>query len=101
MTRLDWIALGVVGLAALGGLRRVRPLHALDTLGGLFAGAAWGLVLVWVAGAVALQFPGQTQLRRDVQRSEVLHRLNEIAPPRDLLRALARIDPLPSLTGPE
>jgi uncharacterized membrane protein required for colicin V production len=168
MTRLDWIALGVVALAALGGLRRgligtalslagltagavlgarlaphflnegaqspytplaglagaivgavllqmvaaaiasfargglrfVPPLRTLDTLGGLFAGAAWGLVIIWVAGAVALQLPGQTQLRREVQQSEVLRRLNEIAPPSEVLRALARFDALPSLTGP-
>ena len=168
MTRLDWIALGVVGLTALGGLRRglvgtalslaglaggaiagarvaphflahgtsspympvaglvgavvgalvlqavastiasfarsglrlLPPLRALDSIGGLLAGAAWGLVLVWVAGAVALQLPGQVGLRHAVQRSEVLRRLNAIAPPSDVLRALARIDQLPSLTGP-
>ena len=168
MTRVDWIALAVVGLAALGGLRRgfigtalslgglfggalagarlaphflshgasspylpvaalggaavgavvlqavagtlasfarsglrlIPPLRTLDSLGGLLAGAAWGLLLVWVAGAVALQLPGQRELRTAVQRSEILRRLNQLAPPSDLLRALARFDPLPLLTGP-
>jgi S1-C subfamily serine protease len=89
-----------IGSFARGGLRFIPPLHALDSIGGLFAGAAWGLVLVWVAGAVALQLPGRPGLRRAVQRSEVLRRLNAIAPPGDVLRALARIDQLPSLTGP-
>jgi S1-C subfamily serine protease len=85
---------------ARGGMRVVPPLHTLDSLGGLAAGAAWGLVVVWAAGAVALQLPGQSSLRRATQRSVILRRLNAIAPPGSLLRALARIDQLPSLTGP-
>jgi uncharacterized membrane protein required for colicin V production len=85
---------------ARSGLRIVPPLRALDSLGGLFAGAAWGLVLVWVTGAVALQLPGQTSFRQDVQRSEVLRRLNTIAPPSEVLQALGRIDQLPALLGP-
>src|SRR5581483_5467033 len=44
--------------------------------------------------------PGQTTLRRDAQRSVILRRLNQVAPPSDFLRALSRIDQLPSLTGP-
>jgi uncharacterized membrane protein required for colicin V production len=91
---------GTVGSFARGSLAVIPPLRLLDSVGGLVAGAAVGLTLVWVAGAVALQLPGQTTLRRDVQRSDVLRRLNEIAPPRSLLRALARVDPLPQITGP-
>ena len=49
---------------------------------------------------MALQLPGQADLRRAVQRSYVLQRLNEIVPPRSLLNALARIDPFPSFAGP-
>jgi len=99
-------AIVVQGIAATvasfarGGLRLVPPLRLLDSIGGLAAGAAWGLVVVWAAGAVALQIPGQSTLRRDVQQSTILRRLNEIAPPSDFLSALARIDQLPSLTGP-
>ena len=37
------------------------------------------------AGAVALQIPGHPKIRRDVRRSEVLHRLNTVAPPHDIL----------------
>jgi S1-C subfamily serine protease len=168
VTRVDWIAVAIVALAALGGLRRgligtvlslaglvagafvgsrlaphvlhggatspytplaglagavvgamllqtiasiagsfarrslfvVPPLRVLDTVGGLAAGAALGLAAVWVAGAVLLQFPGQTQLRKEVQGSKVLQRLNELAPPSDVLRALARVDPFPRIAGP-
>ena len=67
------------------------------------AGASWpacGFAIVWVLGAMALQLPGQADLRRAVQRSYVLQQLNEIVPPRSLLNALARIDPFPSFAGP-
>src|SRR5919199_2028529 len=79
---------------------RFSPLRALDSLGGLALGAAAGLVLVWMAGAAALLLPGQATLRHGAQRSVVVRRLAAIAPPRRLLDALARIDPLPALTGP-
>jgi S1-C subfamily serine protease len=63
-------------------------------------GAASGLVLAWVLGVVALQLPGQTYLRREVQQSFVLRRLNRLLPPSTVLQALARIDPFPALGGP-
>ncbi len=79
---------------------RFEALRGADSLGGFVLGAAMGFVLVWVAGAVALQFPGQTRLRQEAQRSEVLQRLNEIAPPSRALRALARVDSFPAIAGP-
>ncbi len=79
---------------------RFPPLRALDTAGGLVLGGAAGLALAWVFGAVALLLPGQRSLREDVQRSEVLRRLNDIVPPERLLNALARVDPFPSIAGP-
>ena len=82
------------------GLRLVPALRVLDAAGGLLAGAAWGLAIVWIAGAVALQIPGQSSFRDAVQGSKLLRRLNEIAPPSSVLRALERIDPLPAITGP-
>lgn len=168
MTRVDWIALGVVALSALGGLRRgliatalslgglvagavigarlapqflhggssspytplaglagaligaavlqaaasiagasarkalllAPPLKLLDTFGGLVAGAAIGFVLVWVAAAAVLQLPGRTSIRVDVLRSKIVQHLNQLAPPRTVLRAFARIDPFPSVVGP-
>jgi uncharacterized membrane protein required for colicin V production len=68
-----------------GGLRLIPPLHLLDSVGGLAVGAAWGLVLVWIAGAVALQIPGHPEVRKEVRDSEVLDRLDRVAPPHDLL----------------
>ncbi len=79
---------------------RARGLRLVDSAGGVVAGALIGLGVVWVLGAMALQLPGQTQLRRAVQRSVLLERLNSIVPPRTLLNALRRVDPFPTLAGP-
>lgn len=76
------------------------PLRALDAVGGLLFGAATGLALVWVAGAVALHLPGQTELRRTVQQSTVLAALNEVVPPARLMEAIQRVDPFPAIAGP-
>jgi S1-C subfamily serine protease len=96
-------AFEVVG-SAVGRVLRHRERTAvarnLDSAGGLVAGALVGLAIVWVLGAMALQLPGQADLRRAVQRSEILQRLNTIVPPRTLLNALRRIDPFPSFAGP-
>ena len=93
-------ALGSAAGASFRSRLRFSSLRALDSAGGLIAGALTGLALVWVLGAVGLQLPGQTKLRREIQRSVVLRKLNSIVPPRRFLHALARIDPLPVLTGP-
>ena len=79
---------------------RLTPLRALDSLGGLVLGAATGLAIVWVLGAAALLLPGQRELRRNAQESEILRRLNDIVPPSSLLHALARVDPFPAIAGP-
>jgi S1-C subfamily serine protease len=79
---------------------RAPGLRAADSAGGILAGALIGLAVVWVLGAMALQLPGQADLRRAVQRSAVLDRLNSIVPPQRLLNALARVDPFPSFAGP-
>ena len=68
-----------------GGLRLLPPLHLLDSIGGAVIGAVCGLALAWVAGAVALQIPDHPKIRKDVRRSEVLHRLDRVAPPHDIL----------------
>ena len=165
MTHVDWIALGVIGLGALSGLRRglvatalslaglvvgaivgsrVAPtllpdsfvqysslvamggaligaalLHAvasfvgsilrgglripgirqLDSLGGAIAGAAMGVVLVWVLGAVALQIPHQPKIRAYATDSKIVSRLTEIVSPSSVLHRLAKLDPFPKLSG--
>jgi S1-C subfamily serine protease len=86
--------------ALIRGRQRTRGIRALDSAGGVLAGAVVGLAIVWVLGAMALQLPGQADLRRAMQRSYVLQRLNSIVPPRRLLNALARIDPFPNIAGP-
>ncbi len=83
-----------------GGLK-LTPLRVLDSVGGLVLGAATGVALVWVLGAAALLAPGQSSLRRDVQRSAIVRRLDETVSPRRLLHLLARIDPFPSIVGPQ
>jgi S1-C subfamily serine protease len=97
------VAFEVVGStvgAVIRGRERARGVRALDSAGGVFGGALIGLAIVWVLGAMALQLPGQADLRQAVQRSYVLQQLNGIVPPRRLLNALARIDPFPSFAGP-
>jgi S1-C subfamily serine protease len=92
------------GLEVLGfHLRRRLPsrLGLLDGIGGAVLIAAAGLVLVWIAGAVALQTPGARGLRKDIQRSAILRTLNKELPPSGpILNALARFDPFPQIAGP-
>jgi S1-C subfamily serine protease len=166
VTRVDWIALGVIGLGALVGFRRgfvesvlslgglvlgaylgsriaphvlpgadsaytpliglagavagavlfqtlasiaghwlrrtlvIPPLKLLDSIFGIFVGAAMGLALVWIGGAIALHLPGQAEARRAVQQSRVLQELNDIVPPSRIMEAIQRVDPFPSILGP-
>jgi S1-C subfamily serine protease len=92
------------GLEVLGfHLRRRLPprLGVLDGIGGAALIACAGLVLVWIAGAVALQTPGARGLRKDIQRSAILRSLNKALPPSgSILNALARFDPFPQIVGP-
>lgn len=90
----------LAGSLARGGLR-LTPFRLVDSFGGLVLGAATGLVLVWVLSATALLMPGQSKFRRDVQKSAVVSRIDRAVPPRRLLNLLARIDPFPSIAGPE
>lgn len=83
--------------------RRLGPaLGLVDGLGGALLIGAAGLVLFWVAGAVALQTPGARDLRRVIQRSPIMQALNRTLPPSGpLLNALARFDPFPQIAGPD
>jgi len=92
------------GLEVLGFHLRTRigrRAGVLDGVGGAVLLACLGLGIAWVAGAVALHTPGARELRRDVQESKILQRLNAALPPSGpILNALARFDPLPEITGP-
>ncbi len=85
-------------------LRRVLIIPGMGMIDGLLGaalGATLALAIVWIAAAVAGQASGTNQLRADIQRSAILRRLNQVLPPSGpILNALARLDPLPSITGP-
>ncbi len=73
----------------------------IDGMLGALLGVALALGIVWIVAAVAGQTSSQSQLRADIQRSAILQRLNEVLPPSGaILNALARLDPIPSITGP-
>ena len=111
---LPLVALGVAMLCAaigqaIGGMagRSIRrallvlgPLRLLDSIGGGLLGGVLGLALCWAVGAVLLYLPGQTELRRYAQDSEILSALNQELPPERLIDTLARIDPFSTLAGP-
>jgi S1-C subfamily serine protease len=108
-------AIGLVGALCLGAgfaagfeglgfrLRKKLTLPGISLVDGLLGAmltALVGLGVVWIVGAVAVHSPGD--LRYEVQRSQILSRLNKALPPSGpLLNALARFDPFPRIDGPE
>ena len=72
----------------------------LDRLAGLALGLVAGVFLCWAIGAVLLYVPGETELRRSVQRSTILSEINEVFPPERLLEELERVDPIGVFLGP-
>jgi hypothetical protein len=85
-------------------IRRVLrgPLGLLDGIGGALLVAALAFGIAWVLGAVVLHTPGARELREPIQRSLILRELNAVLPPSGpILRALARFDPLPRISGPD
>ena len=90
---------GLVGSFVRGGLRLVPPLNTVDSLGGLAVGAVWGLALVWVAAAVAMELPKSSHVRESVRQSQVVQQLDKLAPPSDVLRLKGELHTLPPLPG--
>jgi S1-C subfamily serine protease len=94
------------GAAALlaGALRAslgvIPGIRLLDRLAGLALGLVAGVFLCWAVGAVLLYVPGETELRRSVQRSTILSEINEVFPPERLLEELERVDPIGVFLGP-
>jgi uncharacterized membrane protein required for colicin V production len=78
----------------------IPGMHFLDRLAGLVLGLAAGVFLCWAIGAVLLDLPGETDLRRSVQRSLILSEINDVVPPERLLEELERVDPLGVFLGP-
>ncbi len=82
--------------------QRAPVAHTIDSAGGALLLATLGIGLAWLFGVVALNAPGTDDLRRAVQRSAILTRLNQTFPPSGgLLNALNRIDPGIAIEGPE
>ena len=50
--------------------------------------------------SVLLYLPGQSELRKSVQESTILSRINEEFPPERLLETLERVDPIGVVVGP-
>lgn len=90
----------MIGVSLRRTMGAIPGLRAVDSIGGLALGAFAGVVLCWAVGAVLLYLPGQSELRRSVQRSVILARINEEFPPDRLLATLEGVDPLGVLVGP-
>jgi S1-C subfamily serine protease/uncharacterized membrane protein required for colicin V production len=96
------IAAGLEGFGeALRKSIEIKGFWLVDGVLGALLSGAMALAIAWVFGVIALQTPGARELRQDVQRSEILSRLNDVLPSEDLLNALARFDPVPRVDGPE
>src|SRR4051812_44517520 len=96
------LAAGFEGVGARLRARMRSPLlGTADGLLGAVLAAGVGLGVAWLLAAVALT-NGGSAVRREVQRSAILARLNRVLPPSGpLLDALARFDTLPHVAGPE
>ena len=95
------LAAGFEGFGARLRSRLTRPrIGVVDGVLGSALTACVGLGVVWILGAVAVHSSGE--MRYEVQRSQILTRLNKALPPSGpLLNALARFDPFPRIDGPE
>lgn len=78
----------------------IPGMRFLDSFAGLVFGLGAGVLLCWAVGAVLLYLPGQSDLRRSVQRSTILTHLNDQFPPERLLEELERVDPIGVFLGP-
>jgi S1-C subfamily serine protease len=109
VTLLAAILLGAIAAVGIEGIARGlhrrlvrgRAFFALDGAGGAALFFALALALAWLFGAVALNTPGFADVRKTVQRSEILSRLNDAFPPTGVIKALNRIAPTPVIEGPE
>jgi S1-C subfamily serine protease len=81
---------------------RLPGLRIIDGVLGAALTASVALGIAWIVGAIALQSTNSPVLQQDIQRSAILRGLNQLLPPSGpILHALARIDPLPSVRGPQ
>jgi S1-C subfamily serine protease len=95
------LAAGFEGVGArLRAKLRSPAFAAIDGVLGAVLTACVGLLIAWVLGAVGLR--AGPDIRRDVQRSAILQRLNAVLPPTGpLLNTLRALDPFPRIDGPQ
>jgi S1-C subfamily serine protease len=102
---LAFSVLGEVIARTMGGSIRNRlsspTSDTLDRLGGATLGLALSLVLVWAIGVFALQSPPLAGLQPVARDSKILQALEERMPTGLLTRAVANLQPLPKMRGPE
>jgi S1-C subfamily serine protease len=94
-----------IGFEALGirARRRLRfeALYLVDGVLGAVLSVGVGLGVVWLVAAVLMQTPFNPGIRRLLGGSAIIRALDEALPPSGpILSALARLDPLPQITGP-
>jgi S1-C subfamily serine protease len=93
-------AAGLLGGTLRAGMGAVPGLHTVDSIAGTILGIGAGVLICWAVGAVLLYLPGQAELRRSVQESAILSRINDEFPPERLLDTLERVDPIGVAVGP-
>ena len=102
---LAFAVLGEVVARTIGGSIRDRltgpTSETLDAFGGAALGFALSLLLVWAVGAFALRSPPLAGLHPAVQESSILQSLEERMPSGLITRAVADLEPLPQIRGPE
>jgi S1-C subfamily serine protease len=102
---LAFAILGEVVARSIGGSIRNRlsspTSETLDGFGGAVLGFALSLVLVWAVGVFALQSPPLAGLHPAVKDSRILQSLDERMPSGLLTRAVADLEPLPQIRGPQ
>jgi S1-C subfamily serine protease len=94
----QWLAL--TAGRSVRGFMRIGLLRAFDNVTGALLGAATGAVVVWFIGSILLYAPGDSNLRRAVQKSRIAGSLTTSFPPSRVIDVLARIDPFEALAGP-
>ena len=96
------ISAGAEGIAGAMRAGLVSPAtRAIDGLLGSALAVALALGIAWLLSVVVLQTPGIRDYRRTIQRSAILKELNVVLPSDRVLKALARFDPFPRVTGPD
>jgi hypothetical protein len=95
------ISAGAEGLAGAMRVGIVSPAaRAVDGVLGSALAIALALGIAWLLSVIVLQTPGVREYRRPIQRSVILKELNAVLPSDRVLKALARFDPFPRITGP-